>query len=439
MWTTSLTYYFGGFRLDQAVRGLYKGDIRVALRAKCFAALSLLVRNAGRSVAKGDFHSELWPGKFVLDGSLFQVIHQLRVALGDDGRSPRYVATVSGDGYQFVAHVSALPFRQSIHQNAGFDWERHRHYAKGQHLLGRLTVSSIHGAIQEFERSLDGDERFAAAYAGLAESFSLLAQYGAVPPDDAFQKARRHATRALELDPTNARSHAALADALVYSDRAYDEGERLFREGITRSPACTVLRGWYAWLLVLKRQFTQGLEQIEISLLIEPGSLPQNTQLGAYLYAIGEYEAAARQLRTVLEMDHAYPLARYYLGATLVQQGLYAEAIAELRAQAGGDCSRRPYGLLGNAYARSGDRSKALGVLAFLRNTDGASPAGAYDTAQILAGLAEDSAALDALEIALLRASPSLAFLNIDPCFERLRANCRFRQLAHRVGLEADR
>lgn len=432
-------YYFGGFRLDQAVRGLYKGDVRIALRAKCFAALSLLVRNAGRPVVKQDLHNELWPGKFVLDGSLCQVIHQLRAALGDDGRSPCYVATVPGDGYQFVAHVSALPLRQSIHQNAQFDWERHRHYAKGQHLLGRLTVSSIQGAIQEFERSLDGDEGFAAAHAGLAESFSLLAQYGAAPPNEAFLKAKRHATRALELDPTNARSHAALADAFVYSDRAYDEGERLFREGITRSPACTVLRGWYAWLLVLKRQFTQGLEQIEISLLIEPDSLSQNTQLGAYFYTIGEYEAAARQLRMVLEMDNAYPLARYYLGATLLQQGLYSAAIAELRAQAGSQCSRRPFGLLGNAYARSGDRSKALGVLAFLRDGDGASPAAAYDTAQILAGLAEDTAAVDALETAFQRGSPSLAFLNIDPCFERLGANCRFRQLAHRVGLEANR
>ncbi|HEY9284952.1 MAG TPA: winged helix-turn-helix domain-containing protein [Pyrinomonadaceae bacterium] len=102
-------FEFGPFYLDAARRRLLRGGRPVRLTAKAFDVLLLLVRNVGEVVAKETFMRAVWPDSFVEDSNLTVSISMLRKTLGDSYSEHRYIETVSGRGYRFVARVQRVP------------------------------------------------------------------------------------------------------------------------------------------------------------------------------------------------------------------------------------------------------------------------------------------------------------------------------------------
>lgn len=98
-------YHFGDFRLDPLKRILYEGDEVVQLTPKVFDTLLILVQRHGEVVEKSDLISQLWPDSFVEEGNLTFNVSMLRKALGEQKSDHRYVVTLPGRGYQFVADV----------------------------------------------------------------------------------------------------------------------------------------------------------------------------------------------------------------------------------------------------------------------------------------------------------------------------------------------
>jgi len=104
----SAVYEFGDFRLDAPRRSLTRaGGTAVPVTAKVFDALVYLVEHAGEPVSRDALTKALWPKTIVEENNLNVPISALRRALGDDSAQPRYVVTLAGRGYQFVAAVSA--------------------------------------------------------------------------------------------------------------------------------------------------------------------------------------------------------------------------------------------------------------------------------------------------------------------------------------------
>jgi DNA-binding winged helix-turn-helix (wHTH) protein/tetratricopeptide (TPR) repeat protein len=101
-------YEFGPFRLDAARRRLLRDGRPVRLTAKAFDVLLLLVRNAGEVVGKEAFMRAVWSESFVEDSNLTVSVSVLRKALGDGHSEHRYIETVSGRGYRFVARVRRM-------------------------------------------------------------------------------------------------------------------------------------------------------------------------------------------------------------------------------------------------------------------------------------------------------------------------------------------
>ena len=101
---------FPPFRLDAVNQCLWrradKGDERISLTPKAFAMLNYLVEHAGRLITQDELLDALWPGTFVQPEVLKSHILDLRSALGDDARNPRFIQTLPRRGYQFIAAVS---------------------------------------------------------------------------------------------------------------------------------------------------------------------------------------------------------------------------------------------------------------------------------------------------------------------------------------------
>jgi serine/threonine-protein kinase len=99
-------YEFGGFRLDAGRRLLLGRDATsVALTPKAYETLAYLVERAGAVVSKDELIAVIWPDTVVEENSLTKNISQLRRILGEGRDEHRYIATVPGRGYQFVAEV----------------------------------------------------------------------------------------------------------------------------------------------------------------------------------------------------------------------------------------------------------------------------------------------------------------------------------------------
>ncbi|MEO6011893.1 MAG: alpha/beta fold hydrolase, partial [Vicinamibacteraceae bacterium] len=97
---------FGEFRLDPANATLTRGTTPIALTPKAFGVLELLVARAGHLVTKDEFMDRLWPGVFVGDAVLKVCVREVRHALGDDVREPRFIETAHKRGYRFIATVT---------------------------------------------------------------------------------------------------------------------------------------------------------------------------------------------------------------------------------------------------------------------------------------------------------------------------------------------
>src|SRR5262245_30070134 len=97
---------FGDFVLDPGTRQLRRGEEERHLGGKAFDLLELLMERRPNVVAKEGIRDRLWPGTFVSDSTLATVVAEVRTALQDDAKSPRFLRTVHGVGYAFCGEAS---------------------------------------------------------------------------------------------------------------------------------------------------------------------------------------------------------------------------------------------------------------------------------------------------------------------------------------------
>lgn len=98
--------YFGEFRFDEVNECLWRAQEATQLRPKAFAVLKYLLEHPGQLVTKQQLLDAVWSDTFVTDAVLKDIIRQLRTALGDDVRSPRYIETSHRRGYRFIGGIS---------------------------------------------------------------------------------------------------------------------------------------------------------------------------------------------------------------------------------------------------------------------------------------------------------------------------------------------
>jgi DNA-binding winged helix-turn-helix (wHTH) protein len=123
--TAKQFYEFGPYRMDPDRGLLFRGGEQIALTAKAFETLLILVRNADQVVSKDELMSALWPDTFVEEANLTQHISMVRKALGESPQDHRYIVTLPGRGYRFaeqvhiIAQVAGVPTKRVNSEFAG--------------------------------------------------------------------------------------------------------------------------------------------------------------------------------------------------------------------------------------------------------------------------------------------------------------------------------
>ena len=107
-------YDFGRFRLDPVKRRLMRDGEQVRLTPKAFDTLLILVQSSNRTIEKDELMQLVWPDAVVEENNLNQNISTLRRVLGDSRDESRYIATIPGLGYRFVADVNRVPLAEPV-------------------------------------------------------------------------------------------------------------------------------------------------------------------------------------------------------------------------------------------------------------------------------------------------------------------------------------
>jgi TolB-like protein len=106
-YSAEMIYRFGPFELDMATVELRDGDKACCVEPQVFALLALLVENRERLVSKEEIIDKVWDGRVVSDAAVASRVKSARQALGDTGKLQRYIRTIHGQGYRFVADARA--------------------------------------------------------------------------------------------------------------------------------------------------------------------------------------------------------------------------------------------------------------------------------------------------------------------------------------------
>src|SRR5581483_10863638 len=124
--------------------------------------------------------------------------------------------------------------------------EAYRLYLIGRHYWNQRTAAAVQKGITYFERAIAKDPGFALAYAGLADSYAVLAFYEAAAPIDVMPKAKNAAMEALRRDDSLAEAHASLGLLAAIWDFEWEQSERELRKAIELNPNYASAHHWMA-------------------------------------------------------------------------------------------------------------------------------------------------------------------------------------------------
>ena len=320
------------------------------------------------------------------------------------------------------------------------DPEVYEDYLRGRYHWNRRTAEGVNRGIDYFRQAIAKDPHYALAYAGLADSYLVLAGYRVVSPNEVLPLAKAAALNALEFDDSLAEAHTPLAVLRVEYDLDLPGAEKEFRRAIELNPNYATAHQWYGEeVLAATGRFPEALAELKRAEELDPLSLATHNIHGYVLYLARHNDEAIAQLRKTLDLDPNFPNTHMYLGRVFVQKRIFADAIAEFQRAdtlSGGEPFYRAW--LGYGYAVAGQTARAKRVLNQLKELPKSRYVPPYDVAAIWMGLGEKEQALKWLEMAYEDHAAYIPAISVEPVFEGLRSDPRFQNLLRRMNLPLD-
>lgn len=422
-------YAFGPFVLHLQERVLYRLGLPVELQTKLFDILRCLLDNGDRVVSKETLVQEVWDGTPIGDNNIAQHVHLVRQILGDVAKPYRYIATVHGRGYRFVADFQpvsassplapasvepARAFTTELISNAGF-------------FLRMGTPAAVDSSIELCRRALQIDTGFADAHAGIAIACLLKAAYFFGDPAQQFALAREHALQATRLDSRCARAQVAMAALALLDDFAPARSLHHLAAAAAISPDLPGIAILRICALVADREYEAARSAALEATVQHESSTPVCTYAAFASYQAGELDEAATMLERLLIFKPGAAFGTYLLGLTRLAQGDYFPARDVFHTLLAGRIS-----VLG-AYEKF--RMRATAALAFIEARSGSpedarllardvqrSPVCSYVALALArAGLGEEDSVIACLERARAQRDPWFPFVASDPVFREFR------------------
>jgi TolB-like protein/Tfp pilus assembly protein PilF len=316
------------------------------------------------------------------------------------------------------------------------DVEAYELYLKGRFLWNKRGRSAVEKALSYFERATLRAPSYGKPYVGIADSYIVLANSGALTPREAFPRAKAALEHALALDGLLPEAHFSMANVTQSFDWNWAAAEEAFKRGLTLGPGYSTGHQWYGLHLAAMRRSREAVEQLNQALHLDPLSPIIASSLGTALYYGREPEHAVEAFLSALELDPDFAPAKAGIGEAYVMIGQEGRALSELRGavEASGRSSQM-LARLAAACGRFGRNAEADEILEELHGRSASAYVPAYFLAVVVASLRRPGQALLQLERAYDERSDWLMDLSVDPAFDVLHGNSEFIALLERLNL----
>jgi tetratricopeptide (TPR) repeat protein len=316
--------------------------------------------------------------------------------------------------------------------------EAYEDYLKGHFLLWGQGESDARKGIAYFQRAIQKDPNYALAYAGIAECYITLGQpwNGALSPKEILTQAKAAASKALVLDESLGEAHSAFAHVIELYDWDWQGAEKEYRRALELNPNDAMARFWFGEYLQVMGRNEEGFAQMRQAIALDPLNPNPAAELGSQFYTARQYDQAMRAFQKVLELEPDNSWAHYGLGCVYSERKMYAEAIAELvKAVNLSNRSESAVASLGKVLGDSGRKQEARKILKELRERSKHRYVSPYLIGLVQLGLGERNQAIASLDQGYTNRDQWMMYMKVDPGWDDLRSDPRFKDLTRRVGL----
>src|SRR5437764_1600297 len=266
--------------------------------------------------------------------------------------------------------------------------EAYQLYLQGRFFWNKRTAADLRKSIDCFNQAIAKDPNYALAYAGLAQTWTILAAHNGGAPVDCYPQADAAARKALALDDTLSDAVAVLASTKASYNFDYPGAKQEYERAIQLNPNDATAHHWFgAEVLAATGEQARELAELKRALELDPLSLIIQTNLGiAYLHN-GRIDEAIAHFRKAIELDGTFYYAQRSYGLALELQDKIPEAIGQYEKAAALTDAPIELGMLGRIYGIVGRKDKAQKILERLRQSRAQHYTAAYAIALAALGL----------------------------------------------------
>src|SRR6184192_317912 len=312
--------------------------------------------------------------------------------------------------------------------------EAYNLYRQGRYYADKFSQDGFKKAIGFYQQAIEKDPRFALAYAGMADTYVLAADFY-IPPREAFSKAKEAALKAIEVDETLAEAHASLGFVHFHYDWDWAAAEKEFKRALTLNPQSAQAHLLYTEYLAGMGRYDEAYSQGRRALELDPLSISARWSLGWASLHAGRSDDAIQQFSKAAELDPNNAWVRLYLGRAYLSKGMGQRGIEEMEtAQRLEPDHPMVLAFLGYGYAVTGRRADALKSLQTLDEIEKKHYVSRISRVYVYAGLGDKDKAFEWLEKAYQERSDLLAWFRKDPESKNLQSDPRFAALMRKIG-----
>ena len=326
--------------------------------------------------------------------------------------------------------------QQEIARRTATSPQAYELYLKGRFFWNRRSKEGLDKALDYFQQAIAADPNYALAYAGIADCYNLMDDWGSTPPQQTFPKARAAALKALQLDDSLAEAHTSLAMVHEAWEWDWPAAEQEYKRALQLNPNYATARQWYAMFLVAQKRFPEAEAQIQQATQLDPLSPIITMAVGEVYNWEGKYERAIAEYKKALELNPDFAGAWGNLTDLYQQAHRYDEAMdAEVKSQElqGNHALAQA---LRSAYARGGyDALLRVELQDHLRRRAAGEFIDALSVASFYAALGQNDTALEWLRKGYAEHSSGMLYLAVSPDLAALRSDAGFVRLLDTLHL----
>lgn len=206
-------------------------------------------------------------------------------------------------------------------------------YLRGRYYWNLRTEDGLNSAVDLFTQSIVNDPHYAEAYAGLADAYLLLRQYGHMSNAEAYPRALAAAKQAIALDDASPDAHRSIAFILRFWNWDMTAAEKEYKRAIELNPNDSLSHHWYATALLASNRYPEALAQIDMARRLEPQSVSVMADRGLILSEM-DPGAGMLALQQAVDAQPSFPSTHLYLAEADLKLGKYGDFLTESRSAA---------------------------------------------------------------------------------------------------------